>query len=339
MQKQDVNHIALIFMGIVVLVVITLNIATPPIHSQANTLRPEGQTTTLRFDGGFETGDHTQWDEVNWNHNRPLTEQLQIVTSPVRQGQYAAKTVVHDGDEFLNTGGERVDFEIPPPYEQEGDDLWYAFSSLFPNDWQPPNDWLLLVDWHSTYPDACQLLQLEIDNANAISAHILTGDVTGYDCFQGSGTALNDSTVIVEHITKETWHDFIIHVKWTTSNNGLIEIWHKLETDAGFAKVAEWSGIQTLQYEGDPTDPAPPYLILAHYRDASNTHTSTIYHDGFRVAASAADLIEDGLYDLSSVPTAVEMSNQWVNQSRIRPIIIIVIIGLGLLVLFRPKKN
>ena len=295
--------------------------------------------TTLLFDGGFETGDYSQWDEVNWNHDRPLGEQLQIVTDPVRQGQFAAQTIVHDGDEFLDTGGERIDFEMPAPYEQEGDDRWYALSTYFPADWQAPNDWQLILDWHSSYSDIGQLLQLEIDNANAIKAQILTGDVTGYVGYSGSGTALNDDKVIVDQITTEVWHDFVLHVQWTTGNTGLIEIWHKLETEANFSKVATWSGIATLQYQGDPANPAPTYLILAHYRDASNTHTSTIYHDGFRMAASAADLVEDGLYDLSTTPTAVEMSRQWAIRPKSILMISIVILGVGLLVLFRPKIN
>ena len=260
---------------------------------------PDAFRPKLLFDGGFETGDTTQWADVSWNLDRPLDEQLQIVTDPVRQGRYAAKTIVHDGDEFLDTGGERIQFESPGPREHEGDDYWYAWSTLFPEGWQAPDDWLLIADWHATYEDVCQPLQLEVDNANTISAQILTGDVTGYDCFDGPGTAINDTQVVIPQITPGVWNDFIIHVYWTTSNNGIIENWHKLETQAEFTKVASWTGIPTLQYQGDPSQPDTPYFILAHYRDAGNTHTSVLYHDGFRMADSAAALAEDGLYALS----------------------------------------
>ena len=261
---------------------------------------PQRFAPRLLFDGGFETGNTTQWAGVNWNQHRPLGEQLQIVTGTVRQGKYAAQTTVHDGDEFLDTGGERIDLESPGPREHEGDDYWYAWSTRFSTGWQPPNDWLLIVDWHSTYPDVCQPLQLELDSANALSVQILTGDVTGYDCFDGPGTALNKSQVIIPRITPGAWNDFVVHVKWTTSNNGLIEIWHKLASAPQFTKVLDWRGIPTLQYQGDPAQPDTPYLILAHYRDAGNTHTSILYHDGFRMALHAAALVEGDLYNLST---------------------------------------
>ncbi len=260
---------------------------------------PQQFAPRLLFDGGFETGDTTQWAGIDWNLERPLDEQLQIVTDTVRQGMYAVKTIVHDGDEFLDTGGERIQFESPGPREHEGDDYWYAWSTLFPEEWQPPNEWLLIADWHATYPDVCQPLQFELDNANALSVRILTGDVTGYDCFDGPGTALQKTAVIIPHITLGEWHDFVIHVEWTTSGNGSIEVWHKLESDAGFAKVLDWHDIPTLQYQGDPAQPDTPYFILAHYRDESNTHTSVLYHDGFRMALSAENLAEGDLYVLT----------------------------------------
>ncbi len=260
---------------------------------------PQQFAPRLLFDGGFETGDTIQWADVNWNLDRPLDEQLQIVTDTVRQGAYAAKTIVHDGDEFLDTGGERIQFESPGPREHEGDDYWYAWSTLFPEEWQPPNDWLLIADWHATYPDVCQPLQFELDNANALSVRILTGDVTGYDCFDGPGTALQKTAVIIPHITLGEWNDFIIHVQWTTSENGSIEVWHKLESEAEFTKVLDWHDIPTLQYQGDPAQPDTPYFILAHYRDESNTHTSVLYHDGFRMALSAENLAEGDLYVLT----------------------------------------
>jgi TolB protein len=261
---------------------------------------PEQFRPALLFDGGFESGDALQWSEVSWNLDRPQEEQMQIITDTVRQGRYAAKMIVHDGDEFMETGGERVQFARPGPDEHEGDDYWYAWSTLFPSDWQPTNDWLLILDWHATYDDICQPLQFELDHDNQLIVHALAGDVTGYDCFDGPGTARNESQVIIGQLTLGKWNDFILHVKWTTSNTGLIEVWHELEDDAAFTKVLTWRDIPTLQYKGDPANANVPYLIQAHYRDASNTHTGTLFQDGFRMADSWQKLVEDGLYDLQS---------------------------------------
>jgi len=51
--------------------------------------------------------------------------------------------------------------------------------------------------------------------------------------------------------------------------------------------VLQGRNIPTLQYKNAPSQSDMPYLILAHYRDASNRHTSVPYRDGFRMANSA----------------------------------------------------
>jgi len=231
--------------------------------------------------------------------DRPESEQFQIVTDPVRQGKYAAKTIVHDGDEFLDTGGERCDLEHAGPFEKEGDEYWYAFSTLFPDDWQAPGDWFVFIDWHSDYPDVCQLLQFEVEQDNSIIAKILTGDVTDYECFDGPGTAYLEEYTLLDAITPGKWNDFIIHVKWTARDKGVIEIWHKLEGEQSFVKKVNLHDIPTLQYQGSRWKAPSPYLKLAHYRSEVDTHTSVIYHDGFRQATGREYLAEDGLYDLN----------------------------------------
>lgn len=258
----------------------------------------------LKYDAGFETGTYLPWSDVNYNLNNPLSNQFQIVTSPVRQGMYAAKTIVHDGDEFLDTGGERCDLEIDPAQrEHEGDDLWYAFSEQFSSDWQnpgppPDGDWLLIADWHSTYPNVCQPMQLETDANGVLILRMLTGNVEGYDCFNGSGTAYEYSEVVLPTLSPGLWNDFIFHVVWTTSNNGSVELWHLLEGETNYTKIADLHNIPTLQYKTDPSIANVPYFIWAHYRSALNTHTSVLYKDGFRIATNPDALIEGDLYNV-----------------------------------------
>jgi hypothetical protein len=290
----------------------------------------------LVFDGGFESGNQTPWSAPQYNAaERSLSEQFEIVTAPVRQGQYAAKFTVHDGDEFRDTGGERCDLSRPlrqDTIEVEGRDFWYAWSTMFSEDWQPltpPDDWMVILDWHSTYDDICQLLQIEMNNNNALSAKMLTGDVTGYDCFDGPGTAYKHEEVVVEKITPGKWNDFIIHVYWTTSENGIVEIWHKLEGEAAFTKVMDVSGVPTLQYMGDPERYRAPYLKLAHYRSDSQKHTSVLYHDGFRQSLTAEGLVEGDLYDLSASRSS---ANQWLTYTAYGIAVIALVAGIMLLV-------
>jgi len=254
------------------------------------------------FDGGFETGDHSQWAELNWNLDRPESEQFEIVTDIVRRGVYAAKMTVHDGDEFLETGGERVQLERPDAYnENEGDEYWYSWSTFFPSDWQnltnaPDDDWLLIADWHASndgdFADICQPLQIEINGNNQLIARMLTGNVTGYNCFSGSGTANYYDQIIVDGIELGKWNDFVVHIKWTVENTGVVEIWHKTDEETTFSKVFSQAGVPTLQYINNKTNTDTPYFILAHYRSAAQSHTSVLYQDAFKQVTNLFDLDE-----------------------------------------------
>lgn len=250
------------------------------------------------FDGGFETGNYSQWSEVEWNMARPLNEQFEIVTDIVRDGNYAAKMTVHDGDEFMHTGGERVQLERPDAYnEGEGDEYWYSWSTYFPSNWQnlthAPDDWMVIADWHASnnvdFGNVCQPLQIEVDGNNRLIATMLSGDVTGYNCFNGAGTANYYDQVIVDSLNLGKWNDFVIHVKWTVEDDGIVEIWHKTDNEDSFTKVFEKTGVPTRQYVNTKSNADTPYFILAHYRSEEQAHTSVLYHDGFKQATSLSD--------------------------------------------------
>lgn len=256
------------------------------------------------FDGGFETNDVSQWDDVNRNLSYDENYQIEIVTNPVREGIYAVKTTVHDGDEFLDTGGERCDFERRKFQEREGDDFWYAWSTQFPSDFADftytvPEDWFVIADWHSDYSKAGQLIQLEIDAESNIWVKGLTGKISGYDNFQGNGNAYYFEKKVTDNLSLGKWHDFVFHVKWTTENKGIIEFWHKIEDENTYTKILDLVDIPTLQYKQIKSNYKPPYFLLAHYRDASFTHTTTLYHDGYRMGTTKESIVGDnGLYDI-----------------------------------------
>ena len=251
------------------------------------------------FNGDFETGNYSQWETANSGLNCPNSStQAHIVTDPVRRGTYSTEMIVHDGDELW--GGERCDLERPHAHdENNGDDYWYQWSTFFPSDWTnltgaPDDDWLLIADWHATgdpdFENVCQPLQIEINASNQLIAKMLTGDVTGYDCYDGSGSANSYDQVIVDGVELGKWNDFVIHVKWTPENVGVIEIWHKTDDETSFAKVFEKTNIPTMQYVNDISNVDSPYFILAHYRSLAQTHTSTLYHDEFKQMTSVHDL-------------------------------------------------
>ncbi len=251
------------------------------------------------FNGDFETGDYSQWETANSGLNCPNpSTQAHIVTSPVRSGNYAAEMIVHDGDELW--GGERCDLERPHAHdENKGGDYWYQWSTYFPADWQnltgaPDNDWLVIADWHPTggpgFENVCQPFQIEMNANNQLIAKMLTGDVTGYDCFDGSGSANSYEKVIVDGVELGKWNDFVIHIKWTPENTGVAEMWHKTGDETSFNKVFDKKGVPTMQYANNISNVDSPYFILADYRSLTQTNTATLYHDDFKQTTSVNDL-------------------------------------------------
>lgn len=252
----------------------------------------------LVFKGDFETRDASQWEALHCNQTNDASNPFSIVSSPTREGKYAAKLTVSNNDKFQDMSGERCDLLRPDHDEKEGDEYWYAWSTYFPKDWQAPKDWFVIADWHSRYQDVCQLLQIEVTEENALIAKVLTGNVSGYQCFDGNGSAFATEQTITPKLDLSVWNDFIIHVKWTANSTGLIEIFFKNEIKEQYTKVVSLKGIPTLQYQENINTPLRPYFKLAHYRSDKNTHTSTLYHDGFRQGRTQQSIATGNLYRL-----------------------------------------
>src|SRR5919201_4009871 len=104
------------------------------------------------FRAGFETRSYLPWNALQYEFDRPVSDSFAIVTSPVRQGRYAARFTVRQG--YSPYGwGESTQLAWGSG-ETEGSDYWYAWSTLFPRDWSEPFGWGIFAEWHSTYANA-----------------------------------------------------------------------------------------------------------------------------------------------------------------------------------------
>ena len=82
-----------------------------------------------------------------YEEDRPVTDSFELVRQPVRQGTLAAKFTVRQG--YSRYGyGEDSELEWHS-FEKPGDEYWYAWSTLFPTDWQPPLSWGIFAQWHA----------------------------------------------------------------------------------------------------------------------------------------------------------------------------------------------
>jgi len=206
--------------------------------------------------GDFESRDLSQWSGVDG-----LASRLTIVASPVRQGSYALRTELRNGD-FASNGNRNELVRLVP--ETEGVNDYYAWSTMFDRSYPSSNTWQVFTQWH--HSGCCGSPPLEFD---------VNGETISLD-FNATGTT---TAVWSTPLVRGVWHDFVMHVIWSSNPDlGLVELWYD------GTKVIEKKALQTL-YAGQVN-----YLKQGLYRDASIQPTAVVYHDGMIIGTTLADV-------------------------------------------------
>lgn len=230
------------------------------------------------FAGDWETGDASQWSSNHWNQSLPLSEQFAVVADPVRQGNFAARFTVRPGDKFASTSGERSEVVYNGANEVEGDDLWYAWSTLFPADWSTPTGWSIFAQWHSFYP-VSPPISFNM-KGERIQVNFNTGSV------DSGGASVKPVFPITDSLERDVWNDFVVHIVWS-GTNGSLEVWHRTG-DNPFVKKVDAVGLPTMQVKDGV--PSANYLKIGFYRNDDPTRVNVLYQDGFSRATTPADL-------------------------------------------------
>jgi hypothetical protein len=217
----------------------------------------------------FETGDFS-----GWSTEFPKSYSGQIVTSPVRNGNYASRFEVRDGDYMY--GGARSEFRevytVP-----NGDDIWYGWSTYIPADWLDPDMGSVITQMHGS-PDPGE------SRSPPFAVRVEDGKLTITGRYSSvRNQPGNDGTPLTfygpSYIEKEIWHDFVVHVKWSYENDGYLDVW--------------MDGNQIVDYNGPIgyNDYTGPYFKMGIY------HIDTIgvlYHDEYRRGCSYEEVDPSG---------------------------------------------
>ncbi|HEY3106234.1 MAG TPA: polysaccharide lyase [Gaiellaceae bacterium] len=211
----------------------------------------------------FETGNFRQWSGVN-----AVSGGARIVTSPVRQGHYAARFVVRPGDDPLNASGERAEAYYYTN-ESEGKESWWTWSTYFPSAFRPNKGaWNVFTQWHQTAHMCPPPIAFEVNNYVSppkLRLHLYGGSLNLSTCAAGYTRTWNFATLRRGH-----WYRFIFHVKWSASRSiGFVQLWVN-----GTLRIPK-THIPTL-YKGQGVS-----IRQGFYRGRSSL-TTTIYHDGLR---------------------------------------------------------
>lgn len=248
-----------------------------------------------------------QWSEVVC---RSISQQFLIGNRsqiPVRQGNYAARFVVRPGDAQPYTSGERCevghynDFHRGYTLEKPNDEFYYGWSTYIPSDWRTPSGWCTIAQWHAR-AGTLSPIAMYIDANNNIGMNFYSGLVT-MPANWYKNYAFRGDFPIVRNFARNAWHDFMVRIRFTPNNTGLVQVWHKMQWEKTWVQVLskvniptlpliriqDWPSLDTDNYAKAPDNRIPwgsayvttqVWCRIGLYRGATS-FTNVIYHDNW----------------------------------------------------------
>jgi hypothetical protein len=208
--------------------------------------------------GDFETGDLSQWTKSQ----QVAPDRMQVVDSPVRQGKHALRVEVRQGDDPINASGDRAEL-VYSPVEKEGNDRYYSWSTMWAQDFPSEKTWQAFTQWHHTGDTGTPPLEMYV---NGETMYLAIGA---------------EETVVWTHpLERGAWHDFILHVKWSSDPGvGFVELWYDGQQALGKTTGA-------TMYPGQDN-----ILKQGLYRNDTISEVGVLYHDGMTAATSLEDVL------------------------------------------------
>ncbi|QRO00322.1 heparin lyase I family protein [Archangium violaceum] len=216
-------------------------------------------SSTVVWRGDFETGDTSQWTRAQM----VSADRLQVVSSPSRQGSYALKATVRQGDDPINASGNRNEL-VKTTREAVGSEYYYKFSTMFASDFPSVKTWQLFAQWHHEGGSGSPPVEFYV---------------------YGEEVRLNiggDPGVIVwkTPLVRGQWQDFIFHVRWSPDPSvGFVELYHNGTLVMPKRYIAtQFSGMLN-------------YLKVGLYRSDTVSQVGVVYHDGWVMGRSLSDVL------------------------------------------------
>ena len=239
----------------------------------------------LIFLGDFERGNLDNFTLAGNRKNR-------IVTTPVRAGKYALRSVVDRYDSDVPFRCEIVARDQNARqsylYQEIGKEYWYGFSTFLPKDYVIDNQTEIIAQFHGT-PDEGEPwflpnLGLHItENHYELNRYWDSRHITKWQEIDG------EDHYVFGNIASDLgrWSDWVFNVKWDyrKDGNGWMKIWK--------------DGVLIFDQKGPncSNDDLGPFLRFGMYKwdwkhpeeeKPSNTTNRVIYHDEYRIGNAQA---------------------------------------------------
>lgn len=169
---------------------------------------------TLVFDGDFDTGDLSQYSNVQAEGINGSPDDYCGRVCVVNDGaghETAAKFILQPGDDAGNgdPGGNRTELRVGDAGDVvSGDERWYEFALKFDESFTAPDsDWFIVMQWHAG--DGSPPLTLSVDSDGTLQfTNNRTGDVTP-----------------IGEINPGVWTNYVVHVQFSEGDDGVAEAW------------------------------------------------------------------------------------------------------------------
>jgi hypothetical protein len=260
----------------------TTTVATTATTTTTTTTTPPPPSGTVLFRGDYETGNFAQWAEPQsactgggYSVSNVGNSCDSILSAPVHQGSRAAQFQISPHTSAAATA-ERAEVyaSVAQTGGYEGQEWYYAWSTLFPaagnplGFWPSAANWNVFTDWHN--PGGCNSnIQLGINATGALPYLYFEDD--NY----ASGNCSSPSSMLYTNLGNlqyDRWYDFVVHVKWSRSASvGFVELW------LNGVKVVPLTYRQTMADVAG----ASVYWKQGFYRSAFGG-LNTAYHDNAR---------------------------------------------------------
>jgi hypothetical protein len=259
-----------------------------------------GSTTTgsVGFTGDWETGNISQWTwgaqcsnyGDSYTLNQPNRGTLNLVTSPVSQGTYAARV-----DLPAYSSGNACEVLRKRTLNLSSDD-YYSLDYYFPDNWQEPSSegWGMAIaqfNYQKIWGPPIGLFAHQ-DHVRLVTQSGYCNDYQSASpgCTYSSGISGNlPETDIVPRgkLVRGRWIQLVVHVRWAKDGTGVLEGWYRYRGDSAWIKTVDQRGYPTVQWSS--TDSASTDAVtcdkLGAYRGRA-TFPLTIWNDNFRVGSS-----------------------------------------------------
>ena len=254
------------------------------------------------------TGRFVQWGA--WDYPCSYNaDGLTLMSAFGRPGKYMTKMVVNTsttcfGTNDIYTQGVSLQDGDSMPKEKEGTDNYYGWSFYLPTDFIVSSDESKnIATWAQQYSGLWSTIQLPIED-DYLKLSVCAGDVTG----QVSGCPDNRwrGRVLLtpSQLTRGEWHDVILHIKFSSTSDGIIEFWHKKGSESNYTNILSETGLPTLQSQNGVAKEMG-FRAIGISRRPTASYTDTIYFMAYKVGTA----FDDVKYSEHILPVMIEYTN------------------------------